>query len=75
MKLTEARFLDQEKENRRLEGYVNKTESRNHELQQTVRTFQRKPDLTGGLDRDRDRSDYPEHLGKKNFKIYLNHIL
>ena len=42
LKLRESRLLEQNKENRRLEGYINKVEARNNELQHTVRTLQRR---------------------------------
>ena len=42
LKMRESRLLEQNKENRRLEDYINKVEARNNELQHTVRTLQRR---------------------------------
>ena len=45
LKIRELKLSDKDKENRRLEDYINKVEARNNELQQTIRTLQRKISL------------------------------
>ena len=42
LKIRELNLSDKEKENRRLEDYINKVEVRNTQLQQTLRTLKRK---------------------------------
>ncbi|MES9884484.1 MAG: hypothetical protein ABW185_26870, partial [Sedimenticola sp.] len=45
LKAKENEFSDREKENRRLEDYLRKTEARNNELEHTIRTLQRRIDI------------------------------
>lgn len=45
LKVKDTEYADREKENRRLEDYLRKTEARNNELEHTVRTLNRRIDL------------------------------